>query len=152
MRVLVQRVTSASVEVDNEVVGSIGQGLLAFVGFGRNSQARDIDWMVDKLVGLRIFADDSGHMNHSIQEISGQVLIVSQFTLYGDCRKGRRPSFEPALPPTEASDFYQQFVLKFKERLREAVETGIFGADMKVSLVNDGPVTFWLERESESDV
>ena len=143
---------SANVEVDNVVVGSIGHGLLAFVGFGRNSQIKDFDWMVEKLVGLRIFADDLGHMNHSLEDVSGELLVVSQFTLYGDCRKGRRPSFESALDPSVAEEFYQSFVQKLEDRLSQKVQTGVFGADMKVSLVNDGPVTFWLERESETDV
>ena len=149
---LIQRVSSASVKVEEETVGSIDQGLLVFVGFGRNSSTTDIPWMAEKLAGLRVFADESGHMNRNVCEISGQILVVSQFTLYGNCNKGRRPSFDSAMAPKEADEFYRRFVQYLSEATGLKIETGRFGADMKVSLTNDGPVTFWLERESGADV
>ena len=149
---LIQRVSSASVKVDEETVGSIDQGLLVFVGFGRDSSTADIPWMAEKLAGLRVFADESGHMNRNVCEISGQILVVSQFTLYGNCNKGRRPSFDSAMAPKEAEESYRQFVQHLSEATGLKIETGRFGADMKVSLTNDGPVTFWLERESRTDV
>ena len=152
MRLLIQRVSDASVEVSGETVGSIGKGLLVFVGFGKKSAERDIPWMVEKLNGLRIFPDSEGHMNLNIHETSGEILVVSQFTLYGSCQKGRRPSFEPAMPPGEAEMFYDRFVQLLRESFGPTIQTGVFGADMQVSLTNDGPVTFWLERESGRDV
>lgn len=152
MRVLIQRVSEASVEVSGEAVGSIGRGLLVFVGFGKKSTVGDISWMVEKLNGLRVFPDSEGQMNLNIHEVSGEVLVVSQFTLYGSCQKGRRPSFEPAMSPGEAEVHYDQFVQQLNQSFSSKVETGLFGADMQVSLTNDGPVTFWLERESGDDV
>jgi len=144
MRLLVQRVKEASVEVDGEVVGEIGPGLLAFLGLHHGDTAQQIPWMVNKLCGLRIFTDDNGKMNLSVQDAGGGILVVSQFTLYGDCSRGRRPSFIDALAGPEAEKLYGQFV----EQLRKShspVQTGRFGASMAVSLVNDGPVTLWIE-------
>ena len=146
MRVIVQRCMKASVMVNDNVVGSIQQGLMLLVGFTEGDSLKEIDYMVDKIVHLRIFDDEDGVMNLSLLDVGGSVLSVSQFTLYGDAKKGRRPSYVRALNGERASLLYQLF----NDRLRESgtlVETGIFGADMKVSLVNDGPVTIILERE-----
>lgn len=144
MRVLVQRVTRARVRVESQVTGQIELGLVLLVGFGRNDQVADLEWMVDKVVRLRVFNDDAGKMNRSVQEINGGLLVVSQFTLYGDCRKGNRPSFAGSAPPESARILYAQFV----ERLRNTglpIGTGEFGAHMEVELINDGPVTLLIE-------
>ena len=146
MRAIVQRCMKASVMVNDNVVGSIQQGLMLLVGFTEGDSLKEIDYMVDKILHLRIFDDEDGVMNLSLLDVGGSVLSVSQFTLYGDAKKGRRPSYVRALNGERASLLYQLF----NDRLRESgalVETGIFGADMKVSLVNDGPVTIILERE-----
>ncbi|OUU24600.1 MAG: D-tyrosyl-tRNA(Tyr) deacylase [Planctomycetia bacterium TMED53] len=152
MRVLIQRVSSASVEVDEEICGEIARGLLVFVGFGQNSSVEDIAWLANKVSQLRIFPDPEGYMNLSAIDVGGEFLVVSQFTLYGDCRKGRRPSFEPAMAPVDAVKMYHLFVEEMSRVSVAPVQTGIFGADMKVSLVNDGPVTLLLERESGKSV
>ena len=144
MKVVLQRVSDAKVTVGNEVVGAIGKGLLLLVGVGQEDTEQDLAWMADKLAGLRIFEDDAGKMNLSVEDVGGDVLSVSQFTLYGDCRKGRRPNFMGAARPETAEALYG----KFNELLRARglrVETGKFGAMMDVSLVNDGPVTLILE-------
>ena len=145
MRAVAQRVASAEVVVEGQSVGCIGAGLLVYLGAGRRDGTADADWMAQKLAGLRIFEDDSGRMSRDLVATAGDVLVVSQFTLYGDARKGRRPSFIDAARPEIAIPLYERFV----QRLREAgvrVETGEFGAMMDVELVNDGPVTLWLER------
>lgn len=142
---VLQRVSQASVVVDGETVGQIGGGFLALVGIGHHDTPETVDWMAEKTVALRVFEDNAGKMNRSIDEVGGGVLAVSQFTLYGDCRKGRRPAFTDAAPPEIARPLYQRYVGKLKEH-GVAVETGIFAADMKVSLINDGPVTLILER------
>ncbi|WP_372631548.1 D-aminoacyl-tRNA deacylase [Cohnella sp.] len=144
MKVVLQRVSDAKVTVGDEVVGAIGKGLLLLVGVGQEDTEQDLAWMADKLAGLRIFEDDAGKMNLSVEDVGGDVLSVSQFTLYGDCRKGRRPNFMGAARPELAEALYD----KFNELLRARglrVETGKFGAMMDVSLVNDGPVTLILE-------
>ncbi len=143
MRIVVQRVLSSKVEVSNEVVGQIEKGLLILVGFTYNDTIKDIDYMVDKVVNLRIFDDEAGVMNKSVKDINGSILSVSQFTLYGDATKGRRPSYIEALNGDEAIKLYDIFNEKLKEHIN--VSTGIFKADMKVSLINDGPVTILLE-------
>jgi len=140
MRIVIQRVKQARVESEGRVTGSIGAGLVVFLGIAKTDTTEDADYLVDKLLGLRIFSDDAGKMNLSIIDVNGSLLIVSNFTLYGDCRKGRRPSFDLAAEPEHANKLYQHFV----ERARTAstpVETGIFRASMSVYLVNDGPVT-----------
>jgi len=147
VRVVLQRVTSARVTVGERVTGEIGGGLLLLVGFRPGDDEAALAWMADKVVGLRIFGDAEGKMNLSVEEVGGDVLVVSQFTLYGDTRKGRRPSFIEAAPPSEAIPLYQRFLETLRERLPAArVEEGEFGAMMSVALVNDGPVTLILER------
>lgn len=145
MRVLVQRVSSASVTIAGRVVGSIDQGLLLLVGFRSDDAEASLDWMADKVCGLRIFSDGEGKMNKSVADVSGGLLVVSQFTLYGDVAKGKRPSFIEAARPDTAVPLYEKFIALLRERIPR-VETGEFGADMAVALVNDGPVTIWIER------
>lgn len=149
MRVVAQRVLSASVRVDDATVGEIGTGLLLLVGFAHNDSHEQVVWMAEKVLGLRIFADGDGKMNRSVADVFGSVLVVSQFTLYGDARKGRRPSFVDAAPPDVAVPLYEDFVATL-QRAGAVVATGQFGADMKVELVNDGPVTLILEREAST--
>jgi D-tyrosyl-tRNA(Tyr) deacylase len=146
VRVVLQRASSASVEIGGEVVGSIGLGLLLLVGFKNEDQEETLTWMADKLVGLRVFSDEEGRMNRSLAEVGGELLVVSQFTLYGNTRKGRRPSFIEAAQPEVAIPLYERFVALLRERVDTKVETGEFGAMMDVHLVNDGPVTLVLER------
>ena len=144
MRAVVQRVTTSDVKVDHEIVGRIGSGLLVLLGIARSDEEKEADYLADKVVHLRIFEDDEGKMNRSLLETRGEVLVVSQFTLLGDCRKGRRPSFVEAAPPERAEQLYEYFVDQL--RLKGiTVSTGQFQAKMAVSLVNDGPVTLILE-------
>lgn len=145
MKVLVQRVLSSSVEVDNKIVGQINKGLMLLVGFTDNDTEKEIDYMVDKVINLRIFDDENGVMNKSLIDVNGSILSISQFTLYADTRKGRRPSYIKALNGDKAILLYDKFNNKLKEE-NIKVETGIFGADMKVSLINDGPITIMLEK------
>lgn len=146
MRSVVQRVSQASVRVKGELVGEIGKGFLVLLGVGENDASQDVDWMVDKIIGLRIFEDEDEKMNRSIVEENGEILLVSQFTLYGDCRKGKRPSFSSAAQPERAKALFEEAVTKIKVK-GVPVETGVFQADMKVELVNDGPVTLLLDSE-----
>jgi D-tyrosyl-tRNA(Tyr) deacylase len=150
VRVLVQRVLEARVEVDGQTVGSVATGLLLLVGLGAGDGPMEIDWMARKVAGLRIFSDAEGQMNLDLTQVEGGILAVSQFTLYGDCRKGRRPSFIDALEPGQAEPLFEKFVESLRQLGISRVDTGRFGADMKVHLVNDGPVTFWIEREAVS--
>jgi len=144
MRAVVQRVTAARVEVDKAVVGEIGPGLLVLLGVTKTDTAADADLLAEKIVNLRIFSDVAGKMNLSLLDTGGALLVVSQFTLYGDCRKGRRPGFDQAAPAEQARALYEHFV-DVARRTVTRVETGVFQADMAVSLTNDGPVTFVLE-------
>ena len=144
MKVLVQRCDKASVTVDKKIVGKIDKGMMILVGFTQTDTSENIDYMVDKVLNLRIYDDESGVMNKSILDIGGSILSVSQFTLYGDTKKGRRPSYINALNGEKAILLYDEFNQKLKEHIH--VETGIFGADMKVELINDGPVTIMLEK------
>jgi D-tyrosyl-tRNA(Tyr) deacylase len=146
MRVVLQRVASARVVVGEEVVGEIGRGLLVLLGVAHTDTADDVRWLADKVVGLRIFVDDAGKMNRSLSDISGEVLVVSQFTLYGDCRKGRRPSFIDAAPPEIAIHLYEAFVQAVRAQ-GITTATGRFGAMMQVELVNDGPVTLIVDSK-----
>ncbi|SMB97329.1 D-tyrosyl-tRNA(Tyr) deacylase [Hymenobacter roseosalivarius DSM 11622] len=145
MRVVVQRVREARVVVEGRTVGEIGPGLLVLAGFAPHDDARSLDWMARKLVQLRIFSDEEGKMNRSVQDVGGQILVVSQFTLLADARKGNRPSYIGAAPPPVAVALYQQFVQQVEGLLGKSVPTGEFGADMQVSLLNDGPVTLVLD-------
>ncbi len=145
MRAVVQRVTRAAVRVDDRVVGEIGPGLCVLVGAGAGDGPAEVAYLVDKVANLRIFADDQGKMNRSVLDIGGGVLAVSQFTLYGDARKGRRPSFVHALEPVAAEALYEQFVAGLRTAGVAEVATGVFRATMQVSLVNDGPVTILLD-------
>ena len=143
MRAVVQRVGSAKVEVDGVVTGEIERGLLVYLGIGKNDGEAERAYVLSKVVGLRIFEDADGKMNESVVDVGGALLIVSQFTLYGDVSRGRRPSFESAMPPAEAEQAYQDFIESAREHLR--VETGRFRAHMLVSSVNVGPVTIWID-------
>lgn len=145
MKAVIQRVTSASVAVEGSIVAQIGSGIMILLGIEKGDDEARADWLVGKICGLRMFQDDSGKMNLSVQDIGGALLIVSQFTLAGNCFKGKRPSFDTAAPADEGKRLYDYFVTAAK-RTGMAVETGIFQADMQVGLVNDGPVTFILER------
>ena len=145
MRVLLQRVSCAEVRVESKPVGRIERGLLLFVGFTHDDAEEQLAWMADKVVGLRVFADDEDKMNRSVAEVGGEILVVSQFTLYGDAIKGRRPSFIDAARPETAIPLYERFIALLRER-GIPVQTGEFGAAMQVELVNDGPVTLWLNR------
>ena len=144
MRAVIQRVKSAKVYVDGRLSGKIGNGLLVLVGMARGDGEDDISYLISKLPDLRIFEDSSGKFNLSLQEINGEILVVSQFTLYGDCRKGRRPSFTEAEEPTVAKNLYDRLISKLRER-GVPVETGEFQAKMEVHLINDGPVTLLLD-------
>jgi len=144
MVTVLQRVSNANVSVNGKVVGSIGKGILILVGVHKDDGEADADFLAAKCAGLRIFPDDSGKMNLSVKDINGEALAISQFTLLGDCAKGRRPNFTAAAPPEKGRELYDRFVEKLKEQVRK-VETGIFGADMKVSLLNDGPVTIVID-------
>ena len=144
MRLLVQRVTRASVEVNRQIVSEIGPGYLTLLGVASSDTRREADYLSDKLLNLRIMADDAGKMNRSVLDTGGQILVISQFTLYGDTQNGRRPGFTRAAPPELARELYEYFVDKIRAS-GLTVGTGIFQADMRVSLINDGPVTFLLE-------
>lgn len=148
MRAVLQRVSAARVRVAGQVVGEIARGLVVLLGVGRDDDERDTTYLVDKVAGLRIFEDDAGKMNRSVGEIAGGVLVISQFTLYGDCRKGRRPGFSSAAPPELANRLYLGFVARLRAH-NIPVATGIFQADMQVELTNDGPVTLLVDSRKE---
>ena len=148
MRAVIQRVRSAEVQVDGRLVGKVGNGLLVFVGVGKGDGERDLSYLASKLPDLRIFEDASGKFNLSLREVGGEILVVSQFTLYGDCSRGRRPSFTEAEEPASAKDLYDGFIARLKQdKIR--VEMGEFQAKMEVHLVNDGPVTLLLDSRKE---
>lgn len=148
MRVVLQRVLSSSVEVDGKVIGSIGKGVNILLGISTEDTEEDIKYVTEKIVNLRIFEDENNKMNKSLLDVNGEMLIISQFTLYGDCRHGRRPSFSQAMPGEKAKALYEAFVSECKEYVQK-VETGRFGADMKVNIVNDGPVTLIIKSKRE---
>jgi len=148
VRALIQRVTEAAVRVDRRLIASIGPGLLVLAGIGSTDDAADREWLARKIVALRVFADATGVMNRSLQDTGGELLAVSQFTLYGSTRKGNRPSWSAAAPPEIAQPAFDAFVGALASLLRREIPTGIFGADMAVSLVNDGPVTIWLDSRA----
>lgn len=143
MIVLIQRVSEASVQVKDNKIASIGKGLLVFIGIEKGDQEKDADYLINKIINLRMFEDSSGKMNLSIKDIGGEILVISEFTLTGDCRKGNRPSFDRAMPPQEAEKLYNYFVAKLK--LKDiTVKEGLFRSFMLVHLINEGPVTFLL--------
>ena len=146
MRACIQRVSQSRVVVEGEVTGQIGCGLLVLLGVAQDDTDAQLSWLADKIIGLRIFEDDQGKMNRSLAEVGGEMLVVSQFTLYGDCRKGRRPSFVSAAPPEKAEQMYDDFV-QYVSRQGISVATGRFRAHMDVELTNDGPVTIWIDSE-----
>ncbi|PRX24214.1 D-tyrosyl-tRNA(Tyr) deacylase [Orenia metallireducens] len=148
MRVILQRVISSDVEVEAKKVGEIKKGLLILLGIGEDDDIDDINYLVDKIVNLRIFSDQDGRMNLSALDIGAELLVVSQFTLYGDCRKGRRPSFDLAASPKEAEKLYEEF-LSYIKNCGLKVETGEFKTHMKVTLINDGPVTILLDSKKD---
>jgi D-tyrosyl-tRNA(Tyr) deacylase len=151
MRIVIQRVKEARVEIDGRVTGSIGAGLMLLVGIAKEDSHQDADYLLNKVLGLRIFQDDAGKMNLSVLDVRGGLLIVSNFTVYGDCRKGRRPSFDLAADPEKAEELYQYFVNRARAAAIQ-VETGIFRASMNVHLVNDGPVTLVCDSVKTSTV
>jgi D-aminoacyl-tRNA deacylase len=144
LRACIQRVSEAQVTVEGDVTGRIERGLVVLLGVGHNDGATEVNWLAEKIIGLRIFEDEAGKMNRSLAEVGGAMLVVSQFTLYGDCRRGRRPSFTDAAPPELAEQLYGDFVARVREADIE-VATGKFREHMFVSLVNDGPVTLWID-------
>jgi D-tyrosyl-tRNA(Tyr) deacylase len=149
MRVVLQRVVSASVTVEDKIVGAIQKGILALVGIEDADSQEDIDWLVTKITQLRIFGDDNGVMNLSIEEVNGDVLVVSQFTLHAATKKGNRPSYIKAARPEIAIPIYEKFVNTLENKMGKKVPTGIFGADMKVALLNDGPVTIIMDSKNK---
>ncbi len=146
MRAVVQRVINASVSIDNEVIGKIGKGFVVLLGVGKEDDDNDMKYIADKIMALRVFEDESEKMNLSLRDVEGQLLVISQFTLYGDCRKGRRPSFDSAGNPENAKELYEKMCNYF-EKSGIYTQTGKFAADMKVSLINDGPVTLMLDSK-----
>ncbi|HZW35652.1 MAG: D-aminoacyl-tRNA deacylase [Deltaproteobacteria bacterium] len=146
MRAVIQRVKSASVSVEGKGIGRIGQGLLVFAGFAPSDGEEQVRWMCEKIVRLRIFEDEAGKMNRSVAEVGGGILVISQFTLYGDAARGNRPGFTGAALPSVAEPLYDGMVRRLREAANVPVATGLFGAAMEVSLVNDGPVTILLEK------
>jgi len=148
VRAVIQRVSEASVTVDQQTVGAIDQGLMVLLGVAQGDTPQEAKALADKTAGLRIFEDDAGKMNQSVEEIGGSLLVVSQFTLLGDCRKGRRPGFTDAAPPELADQLYEEYVAALRSR-GVNVATGVFRADMQVALVNDGPVTMLLDSRKQ---
>ncbi|KAF2956689.1 D-aminoacyl-tRNA deacylase [Marinitoga sp. 38H-ov] len=147
MRAVVQRVLESHVDVEGKTVGKIGKGILVLLGVGQNDTEKDIEWLADKIMNLRIFEDSEDKMNLSLLDIKGEILVISQFTLYGDCRKGRRPSYSTAANPEKGNEYYEKFIEYIEKKYNLKVEKGIFQADMKVHLINDGPVTLLLDSE-----
>lgn len=148
MRAIIQRVSQASVVVAEETVGAIDQGLMVLLGVAQGDTSKDAVYLADKTAGLRIFEDDDGKMNRSVEDIGGSILVISQFTLLGDCRKGRRPGFTDAAPPELADNLYEEYVNALRSR-GITVATGVFRANMQVALVNDGPVTIMLDSRKQ---
>lgn len=149
MRVVIQRVSSASVEINQQTKSNIGVGLLILLGIEQNDTLEDVEWLCGKIARLRIFGDENGAMNLSVQDIKGEALVVSQFTLHASTKKGNRPSFINAAKPEIAIPFYEQFIATLQKELGNSIQTGEFGADMKVSLVNDGPVTIIIDSKNK---
>ena len=149
MRLVVQRVLRAEVRVGETLVGSIEKGLLVFLGVGRDDDDKDLEWMIGKVIGLRVFEDEEGRMNRSVREVDGSVLVISQFTLFGNLRKGSRPSFNRAADPDFAEKTYQRFLDEMGKQLGYPAEAGQFGADMQIEAINDGPVTLIVDSREK---
>jgi len=149
MRVVVQRVSQSNVKVSEEVIGEINEGLMVLVSFVDEDNDTDLDWMTKKIVNLRIFNDDEGKMNRSVQDVGGDILLISQFTLHGSTKKGNRPSFIKAAKPDFANIMYEKFIKILEQSLGRGIQTGEFGGDMKVSLINDGPTTIIIDSKSK---
>ncbi|EJF53417.1 D-tyrosyl-tRNA(Tyr) deacylase [Saprospira grandis DSM 2844] len=145
MRLVIQRVKNAEVKVDGKTVGQIEQGLFVLLGIHQEDSSKDVDWLIQKLIKIRIFNDEQGKMNYSVRDVQGQLLVVSQFTLYAACKKGNRPSYTRAARPEQAIPLYEEFIAKAEAELGQKVATGQFGADMQIELNNDGPVTIILD-------
>ena len=149
MRVVVQRVSQSNVKVSGEVIGEIKEGLMVLVSFVDEDNDTDLDWMTKKIINLRIFKDDEGKMNRSVQDVGGDILLISQFTLHGSTKKGNRPSFIKAAKPDFANVMYERFIKVLEQSLGKEIQTGEFGGDMKVSLVNDGPTTIIIDSKDK---
>lgn len=149
MRVVIQRVKHASVKVDERITGQIGVGLLVLAGFEESDTQEDFDWIINKIIQLRVFPDENGVMNVSVQDIKGEILVVSQFTLHASTKKGNRPSYIRSSPPDLAKNQYESFVISLKNKYFSPIQTGEFGADMKVELLNDGPVTICMDSKNK---
>ncbi|WBM75991.1 D-aminoacyl-tRNA deacylase [Saprospira grandis] len=148
MRLVIQRVKTARVDVAGKTVGQIDQGLFVLLGIHQEDSSKDVDWLIQKLIKIRIFNDEQGKMNYSIRDVQGQLLVVSQFTLYAACKKGNRPSYTRAARPEQAIPLYEEFIAKAEVELGQKVATGQFGADMQIELNNDGPVTIILDSKT----
>jgi D-tyrosyl-tRNA(Tyr) deacylase len=149
MKIVLQRVSEASVQIDNKIIGKINFGYLILLGIGENDSEEDITWLVKKIINLRVFSDNKGKMNLSIKEVDGDILLISQFTLYASTKKGNRPSFINSASPEFAIPLYEKFITIMKNQLGQDIETGEFGADMKISSVNDGPVTIIIDSKNK---
>ena len=147
MRAIIQRVSSASVQIEGKIKGQIQTGLLVLLGIENEDTIKDMEWLVKKIIQLRIFSDEEGKMNLSIQDINGDILLISQFTLFASTKKGNRPSFIRSAKPEIANPLYEQFIIETEKVLCKKIQTGIFGADMQVALVNDGPVTIHIDSK-----
>ncbi|MDJ1467350.1 D-aminoacyl-tRNA deacylase [Xanthocytophaga flava] len=148
MIAVIQRVTSASVTIDNQIKGQIGKGLLILLGITHTDTKEDIEWLSKKIVNMRIFGDEEGKMNLSVSDVDGNILLISQFTLYASTKKGNRPSFIDAARPEQAIPLYEKMILALTTEIKKTIETGTFGADMKVNLLNDGPVTIVIDSKN----
>jgi D-tyrosyl-tRNA(Tyr) deacylase len=149
MRIVIQRVSEASVKINNSIVGEIQQGFMVLLGIEESDNDEDLKWLSNKIVNLRIFGDGEGKMNKSVKDVEGNILLISQFTLHASCKKGNRPSFINAAPPSIAIPLYEKMIAQLSFDLGRTIETGKFGADMKVSLINDGPVTITIDTKNK---
>ena len=149
MRVVIQRVSEASVKVDSQIVGEIGKGLMLLIGVDESDENSDADWLVKKILDVRVFSDDEGKMNHSVKDINGEILCISQFTLISDYKKGNRPSYIKASKPDFAIPLYEKMILQLQADLGKEIKTGVFGADMKIRLLNNGPVTIIIDTKNK---
>ena len=150
MKLVIQRVSEASVQIEDKIKGAIGRGLLLLVGFAADDEEEDLDWLAKKTVQLRIFSDEDGKMNRSLPDENGDILLISQFTLHASTKKGNRPSYIAAAPPDIAIPLYERFIQLLEQQLGKPIQTGTFGADMKVSLLNDGPVTIIIDSKNRN--